>query len=333
VQWTGHLLPLSEMTRAEKVRLLAYLIAALAAFWIVADLGGRRRRQNPEAVAANTPPPRRCPPAAKDDPMRTLLPRSLAPLFALVAIGLAFGHAFSAETPLGRVEGRVVLADTRKPLSGVDVTLTPAGDGDGAAGGAEADTRQRRRATTGPDGRFTLSGVAAGKYTVSAYTRAHRIDEAVVVVHEGETAPLPLALVRSEPDLQVAQHQRVFTVGEAAYLPVRGYVDGDKPANTDTVRVRVFETRLSRVLQDEAGAQALERIGRPYDEKPSRLPGALLKPAGGAITRRASCGSATFRSSRPTARVFQQAHPARHRQHAGLFLVDVTTASGRSLRG
>jgi hypothetical protein len=54
VQWTGHLLPLSEMTRAEKVRLLAYLIAALAAFWIVADLGGRRRRQNPEAVAANT---------------------------------------------------------------------------------------------------------------------------------------------------------------------------------------------------------------------------------------------------------------------------------------
>lgn len=205
---------------------------------------------------------------------------SLAPLVALVVAGLGIAYAFGRETPVGRVEGRVVLADTRKPLGDVFVLLSPVDEKN-----RSDDQRERRTVRTRDDGRFTVGRLPAGKYLASAYTKAHKIDEAVVRAAEGETTLLSLALKRSEPDLQIAQHQHVFATREKAFLPVRGYVDAQKPGGKDTVRVRVFQTRLSEVLRSPNAADALERIGRAYDEKPARLPRVLLRPDAGARPR------------------------------------------------
>lgn len=43
-QWTGHLLPASDLTRAEKVRILVYIVSGLLLLLVAADYGGRLRR-------------------------------------------------------------------------------------------------------------------------------------------------------------------------------------------------------------------------------------------------------------------------------------------------
>lgn len=251
--------------------------------------------------------------------MRGVSPRTGAALLALICIGLALGYAFSAETPVGRVEGRVVIADTKKPLSDVEVFLTPV---DTASSETDDGAATTREAVTIEDGRFSLSRIAAGKYHAAASTRAHQIDSAVVEVTEGQTTTVTLALKRSQPDLQVAQHQHVFATSEKPFLPIRGYVDGKKPKGEDRVHVRVFATRLSEVLRSDQAASSLERIGRAYETKPSRLPGELLRPSAGAAPR------LLWEHDLPIAReadregFFHKRIPLETRG-AGLYLVDV----------
>jgi hypothetical protein len=203
-------------------------------------------------------------------------------LVALLLVGVALGYAFWQETPVGRVQGRVRIAGTDKPLENVEVLLTP------VAVPNEGRPVPSRRARTGPDGRFALGRVAAGRYRASASSRAHAIEAQTLTVDEGGTATLSLSLTRSQPDLQVAQHQRVFAATlpknaaptDRPFLPVRGYVDGNKPQNKDTLRVRVFRTRLSDVLPSEPAMSQLEEIARTYwsGREPAQGPGAKALP-------------------------------------------------------
>jgi uncharacterized protein YfaS (alpha-2-macroglobulin family)/5-hydroxyisourate hydrolase-like protein (transthyretin family) len=207
-----------------------------------------------------------------------LLPRRLSFLAALAAVGLAFGYAFSEETPVGRVRGQALLADTRRPLSRVHVTLTPIA--------TEGETLGIREAVTDSEGRFLLTQVPAGSYQASAYTRRHSVREAYVNVDEGGTTEVTLALERSEADLELGQHQRVFATSEKVFLPVRGYVDGKKPVGRDMLHLRVYRTSLSNVLRDEKAAAAMDKIGDRYgDNIIKRLPAAMLRPAFGSAPR------------------------------------------------
>src|SRR5262245_36186702 len=89
----------------------------------------------------------------------------LGTVFALLLVVLAVGYMIWGETPTGRVEGVVVLTDyAGRPLADADVYLNPEGDNGG-------DGRRHRYAKTDRAGRFVLSHVVAGSYTLSASSR------------------------------------------------------------------------------------------------------------------------------------------------------------------
>lgn len=237
--------------------------------------------------------------------------RSAAVLVALLCIGLALGYAFSEETPTGQVRGRVVLVGTNKPLAGVQIRLYPVLN--------EGDPGRGRRTETDADGRFLVRRIRAGEYRVSAYSRAHRIDQVKIAVDEGGTTEAALTLKRSEPDLALGEHQRVFAVSEKPFLPLRGYVDGKKPAGNDGLRVRVYRTRLSSVLRDPEAAEMLNRVGRSSYDPLLRLPEELRRPARLVFNHDVSITEADREG------FFHQRVPVAA-SGAGLYLVDVAHA-------
>ncbi len=216
-------------------------------------------------------------------------PRSIglaASLVAVVLVGLLLGFLFATETPTGRVTGRVTIRETKAPLADTDIYLTPATEKekdldmttDVVVPVIKNDPRIRRSARTDAEGRFSLLHVPAGRYTMSAVSRAHRSEAIPVVVTEAETAAVEVSLKRSLPDLAVATHQQVFATSESLMLPVRGYVDARPKGKKDTLQVRVYRTRLSNVLQDGDAADALDRIGYTWEEPLPHLPKSLLRP-------------------------------------------------------
>src|SRR5262249_25134997 len=155
--------------------------------------------------------------------LAALRPRHAAALVALAGIGAAFAYAFSEETPVGSIHGQVYILDPLRPLSDVELTLYPTG--------LKGKDRRLRipYARRGADGPFASSNVPAGPYPPTASAKSHHANGSLVYVDEGQTTGLALPLERTEPDLQVKQHQRVFGTAEAAGLPVSGYAASVKP--------------------------------------------------------------------------------------------------------
>lgn len=95
----------------------------------------------------------------------------------LALLGLLLGAAqVSAQGGTGTVAGRVVDRSTQEPLAGAAVSVAA------------------RRAVTGADGRFTISGVAAGAQTVRATRIGYGEATATVNVTAGQTASVELSL-------------------------------------------------------------------------------------------------------------------------------------------
>ncbi|MBI4280036.1 MAG: carboxypeptidase regulatory-like domain-containing protein [Armatimonadetes bacterium] len=201
-----------------------------------------------------------------------LAPRRMGAVVALAGIAWVLAYALSQEIPVGGVQGQVTLASTGRPLGGARITVAP----------LETTGKERgiRYARTGRDGRFALAQVAAGAYQVTAQIDAHAVQHAEITVVEGRTSQVTLTLAPAKLDLTLAQGRRLFTTAERAELPVRGYVDGGTPAGERTLRVRIFRTRLSEILQDETAARALNRLGDVFDVK-GPIPPALLRPRSG----------------------------------------------------
>ncbi|HZT43686.1 MAG TPA: MG2 domain-containing protein [Chthonomonadaceae bacterium] len=241
-----------------------------------------------------------------------LRPRNAAALVALAVIGAAFGYLFSQETPIGRIRGQVILSDLKRPLGDVEVYLTPTGKGQ--------PDRHVRYAMSGENGRFLFDHVPAGEYQVAATTRAHASKEVRLTVYEGGTTPLTLMLNRSESELEMKEHQRVYGTGENAHLAVSGYVDGKKPIRRDAMHVRVFSTRLSTILQNADASDALDQVGNSYDP-PSALPAVLLQPHGGRAPQRVLDTNLPITQGDKEGFFYQQIDFGR--LPTGLYLVDV----------
>jgi alpha-2-macroglobulin len=222
--------------------------------------------------------------------------RPWIPLLALTLVGGSVAYLLSSETPRGRVTGITVLRDAKGlPLSGCDVYLTPDDEEARPAepGISSRDTRRSRHATTGPDGRFEIRGVPAGKYSLSASARRHSAESVTVVVEEARVEDRRLVLKRSEADLSIGAHQTTFGTGEKPFLPLKGYLEtppaGTSPATgtataakpTDTLKVRVWRTRLSDVLRREEARSPLQQLGGNGWEPVTAMPQALLNPPPG----------------------------------------------------
>lgn len=213
--------------------------------------------------------------------MAALAPRQSVTLVALLCTGLALGYVLSQEPPLGRVQGRVVIGDTERPLARAHVVLTADVPDDEENESDTVNVQRRFRAVTDSDGNFSILKIPAGFYIATAYTRAHSVDRQSVFVGDGGVSNATLYLKRSQPELQLALQQRVFLGSETVSLPVHGYVDGEQPSGKDTLHMRVFRTRLSQVLRNEQTARALQSVGQTWNPPPS-LPNTLLHPAAGA---------------------------------------------------
>ncbi len=208
-------------------------------------------------------------------------PSHIAPIVALLGVGTALRYAISEETPVGRVKGHVLLAESRQPLGEVHVTLMPIS----AVNGVDEEETHIRRAVSDEHGQFSLAQVPAGSYYLSASTRAHSVTNDYVTVDEGGTSEPTLMLTKSEPDLALGQHQRVFGTEETVKLPVKGFIDGAKTKGTDAVRIRLYRTRLSNLVQSSGLEEGLNNLGVKYGSQGDReavgLPPELLKPANG----------------------------------------------------
>ncbi|HEV2734184.1 MAG TPA: TonB-dependent receptor plug domain-containing protein, partial [Longimicrobiaceae bacterium] len=94
---------------------------------------------------------------------------------------LLWAAQLGAQGPTGSVAGRVVAGGTQQPLTGAVVTI----------GGTGA------RAVTGPDGRYSIAGVAPGTRQVTASLLGHSSETRTVTVAAGQQATADFQLQQS----------------------------------------------------------------------------------------------------------------------------------------
>ncbi len=139
-------------------------------------------------------------------------------LAALAATVGVYASAFSAETPVGAVNGRVMATDTGRPMAGLDITLRP----DVPESGTDI-----RNATTDRNGEFRLLRVPAGSYSVEVHAEVHRLDiPPIVTVEEGETAAVEARMEPGDPFLNLNIHQHAYLPGDAPRLALHGFRQG-----------------------------------------------------------------------------------------------------------
>ncbi len=199
-----------------------------------------------------------------------LLPRSLSAIAALGLIGGAIAYGIQVETPVGRISGQAFLEQTMRPARGVSVYLS------GEDSGGE---KRYFRGKTDENGAFRFVRVPAGVYKINAYGTAHDSGEVQITVDEGKTTDIALGLKRNHQALGLVVPQRVFSPEEEVGFSVRGYVDENAPPGRDSLTLRIYRTRLSRLLQNPVTENALRSLNASYDTPP-RLSRELLQPAG-----------------------------------------------------
>ena len=200
----------------------------------------------------------------------SLRPLSLSVVWLLLSVSAPFA---TAETPTGALAG-VVRTSDGLALPGVAVTL------DGPAG--------ERRVTTGPDGTFRASGLAAGEYAASVDAPGLELREpSTARVGAGESrldlvlAPAPVServvvsATRGEATLSslgvsadVLDRQRIDDRAAPSLLPLLQEVPGVATARTGqtglqaSVFVRGGESRYACVLVDGV---AVNQPGGSFD--------------------------------------------------------------------
>lgn len=109
---------------------------------------------------------------------RVLAPRVLAPRVLATSVVAAFAAAaMSAPGQVeaqGTLEGRVLASGTGAGLAGAQVSLATLGIG----------------SVTGPQGRYTISGVPAGTHEVAFSFIGYSVELREVVVADGQTTRL-----------------------------------------------------------------------------------------------------------------------------------------------
>jgi uncharacterized protein YfaS (alpha-2-macroglobulin family) len=203
-------------------------------------------------------------------PWSVFLPRSLSTIVGMGLIGGAIAFGVQTETPMGRISGQAFLEQTMKPARSVTVYLS----GEDLSG-----ERRYFRGKTDNNGAFRFLHVPAGSYMINAYGTAHDSGEVQISVDEGKTTEISLGLKRNHQALGLVVPQRVFSPDEEVGFSVRGYVDGNAPQEGDALTLRIYRTKLSRLLQNPVTANALRSLNSSYD-MPPRLSRQLLHPPG-----------------------------------------------------
>jgi uncharacterized protein YfaS (alpha-2-macroglobulin family) len=165
-----------------------------------------------------------------------------------VCLGL-FAQGVTEELGVGSVRGFVTMSENGRPLANALVILTPSFE-------TPDVERSSRAVRTGPDGSFRLGNLAAGAYTVNAYSKAHALERAPLIVVEGTEVVASLELLPTTPYLELYAARRVFAPSEEAEMLVRGF------APESEARVTVFQVSFDAIVK----ARGLYRLLAPANE-------------------------------------------------------------------
>lgn len=174
--------------------------------------------------------------------MRPLAPQLAFGTALIAAVGL-FAAAFSAEPPLGSLEGRLVTAGGEQPLRGVHVTVRPKNPKSGL---------DSHSLETDENGYFEVDRLPAGEYEVEPLSEAHQNKTQPVTIEEGKQAELDLALKPGNPYLNLNVHSHAFLPDDSPKVSVQGFRQGD------AVQMRLLAVDDAQLLLDNgAGLRGL----------------------------------------------------------------------------
>lgn len=186
-------------------------------------------------------------------------PQLLMLIVAVLATAGVYAYAFSAETPVGALQGRLLASDTQRPLAGINLVIRPVMPKDGQ------DTLD---AETDENGVFQVSRLPVGQYEINAHTSAYRSKLTRVTVEEGKTAESHIKVDPGDPYLNLNIHQHAFLPGDDPRIALNGFRQGD------TIRVRVYSVAPEVMLQEEG--QRIRQMLSPVST--SGRSGRLLTP-------------------------------------------------------
>lgn len=158
---------------------------------------------------------------------------------------LAYG--ITEEVPIGSIRGVTTMAESGRILKNASVVLRPTfsiPDWEGRSRSQRSDA----------EGRFTFRNIPAGTYQVEAYTEAHTLEKATVVVTEGQVAQLDLELQPTQPYLEMYASQHVFTPGEKASVQARGF------ATESALEVGVYACKFEKIAERRSLYQVLSPV-------------------------------------------------------------------------
>ncbi len=207
----------------------------------------------------------------------------VAVLLALLATLALYAFAFSSEAGVGTLRGRVLAADTGRPLAGMRVVIRPADPRSGT---------DARRARTDREGFFTVHSLPIGGYEVVTTATAYRNGPQSVTVQEGQVAAPVLQLQPGDPELQMFVHRHANLPEDEPRIALRGFRQGDR------ITMRLYSVDPMTLLNEDG--DALRK---------------LLQPV--AWTRRRG-GAGTF-DHRKLKRVREWPHPVEKRDAEGVF--------------
>jgi alpha-2-macroglobulin len=165
-------------------------------------------------------------------------------LAAVLAVALV-GAGVTREAPIGRVAGTVTMRENGRALPNAEIVLRPIVEpAPDIVFAGDKDRPPYRYARTEEDGSFSVFNVAAGKYRLEAYGKAHEMKPIEVEVLEGRTNRFELVLEPRPPSLDLYASQHVFLPHEQVRWDLHGFVEAEE------IRIETFRLGLEPVLKE-----------------------------------------------------------------------------------
>ena len=184
-------------------------------------------------------------------------PIRIGSLIAFVGVVAAFAFTLAREAPVGSVRGKVFAKESDRALAEarivVSAILPDIPD-------ENVETPKTRVVYSNKKGEFSLSHVPAGDYELNASTRAHSAASFRLSVQEGGATQTLVPMIRSESEMTVNTHQKVFSTDEIPNLAVTGYADWKLPAGADHIKLSLWKTKLSRVMTSQKAFTAFNAL-------------------------------------------------------------------------
>ena len=201
------------------------------------------------------------PPYFPNPTARRTAPMRIGSLIAFVGVVAAFAFTLAREAPVGSVRGKVFAKESDRALAEARIVVSPIFPDNPDE---NVETPKTRVVYSNEKGEFSLSHVPAGDYELNASTRAHSAAGFHLSVQEGGATQTLVPMSRSESEMTVNTHQKVFSTDEIPNFAVTGYADWKLPAGRDQIKLSLWKTKLSRVLTSQSAFAGLNNISNDW---------------------------------------------------------------------